>query len=343
VGWGYITPAPEWLLCCSQCVTPESGYLWPTYEWPDLTPQPSATGTPQPTQTLEYPLGLSLQHIYEPGGSGGGLLNSGQYYEHCINADVDPWPKISLNNLAGESAVPVTWGVDFSWYGLHNGASYDPYDVTNYMRFYNYWGTNCFIDIVDGKHAGQSFWLTEYHEYIDLPILHTYSHKEDFSFNEYDRINITCDTSTDNGYELEITLRLHQLTDSWSMYTGTIWYPFDIGERPPEEPLPTPTGTQIADSDYCAVVIPDSEVEQDLPIPRIGDPVCASLGGFGIGMAWFNTLFGTSVNDLVIPGIEFCFIPIEFGDLNLFGIEIDMDLIALGMASILIFRIILRS
>jgi len=343
-GWGAVTPDPVWYLYCSKCITPEGSYNWPTYEWPELTPQPTLTGTPEPTQTLALPLGLSLQHNYEPGGSGGGFLDAGILYEHCINVDVDPIPQININNLAGDSSIPVTWGIDFEWYGIHNANSYAPYDVSPVMRFYNSWYADCFVEIIDGRHEGESFWLTEYHQYKDLPILHTYRHNEEFSFNEFDRMNVTCDYSDYRGYEMQISLRLSTLNDSWTMNTITTWWPYDIGARPPDILTPTPTIVPTSSgSDYCDIVLPESGGEPALPIPKIGEPACASLGGLTIGMGWFNTLFGTSLADLVIPGIEACFIPIEFGELQILGVTVNLDLIALGMASILLFRIILRS
>ena len=100
---------------------------------------------------------------------------------------------------------------------------------------------------------------------------------------------------------------------------------------------------------YCSSVQAEgtgTEGDEDtfqLPGINIGVADCVTVAGITVPLDWTDTLFGTGWEDWNLPGMQICFTPIDFGTLTLFGITIDLDLIALGMAGVVLIRLITRS
>lgn len=117
-----------------------------------------------------------------------------------------------------------------------------------------------------------------------------------------------------------------------------IWYQSNLPGTMPE-----------AGDGYCSTVISEDEIGQgdedtfQLPGINIGVADCITMAGITVPLDWTDTWFGTGWEDWNLQGIEVCFTPIDFGSLSIFGIRIDLDLIALAMAGVLLIRLITRS
>ena len=85
----------------------------------------------------------------------------------------------------------------------------------------------------------------------------------------------------------------------------------------------------------------------NLPSPMIGNPTNFNVGGWTIGTGWISELaqlFGIELpTSIYVPQFTFSFTPIKFGVLEMFGVEVDLDIMAFVMAALLAVRILVRS
>jgi hypothetical protein len=105
------------------------------------------------------------------------------------------------------------------------------------------------------------------------------------------------------------------------------------------------TATPVAD--YCASVDgyePGEEIGLELPMPIIGPATCFGVDEITLGLSLLNLIPGIDdMDDVTFPGMQVCARAIEFGDLQLFGLLVNLDVIAALMAGVFLFRLALRS
>ena len=133
--------------------------------------------------------------------------------------------------------------------------------------------------------------------------------------------------------------------------TGTIdnimimWY----GTRPD---YVAPTPTVEPGSGYCDYVRDgNGEITQDdlfeLPVIKTSAGACQQIFGWHISMDWATGVIGElidwEISDIDIPGFILCFQPVQFGTLTIFGVSVNLDLLALVMGAVAAIRIFLRS
>lgn len=112
---------------------------------------------------------------------------------------------------------------------------------------------------------------------------------------------------------------------------------FALMDRPYYMPTPsTPTPTPV--QSYCSSVEAEGE-EEDLEslLPRI-----SIVRGNCVG--WQEVSVSLPViGDITIPGLQVCFNLVEFGSINLFGMRISLDLLALIVGGVMVIRWVFRS
>jgi hypothetical protein len=115
--------------------------------------------------------------------------------------------------------------------------------------------------------------------------------------------------------------------------------PVYFGVEPADEPTPTPEPTlSPTPGGYCGSVKPEdgpAELGVSLPSPMVGPMTC-----YGIPYIDIPDVFGLN---LEFPGMEVCFRPLIFGELQILDIFIDMDWLLSIIAGIWSIRMVLRS
>jgi hypothetical protein len=120
-------------------------------------------------------------------------------------------------------------------------------------------------------------------------------------------------------------------------------YVFTVPVSNPEgQPTPTPTVYSA-----CSVVEPAADTSDMFTMPEVtvGWARCMTLGGVSLDLSWLNNLQIPNLNagTLEIPEFGICFRPVTFGSMYMFGLNIDLDLLASVLLAIAIIRMITRS
>lgn len=331
IGAGTVTPAVDWLLKCAQCITPIPRYTWPTipaFATPDGsifgTPTPVGTSTPSPLgkMTVYMDVGVALPHP-EPNT----IVTHNSILKRSFGTTFwenwsDPWilPKTIGIHFWGSQTITRTTGgvatisVNLSSIGQHN------------------------LDLevmesnVTGLVVGTTYRLAANNGYKNTVVLTigstwTSTYSWDVTFNV---------TLLDHGSTFQEFFRFYiepgggynALTTIYNMeYQLNNW-------------------TGLITSDCSTVPVQPMDDPNDpnfkLPYVSVGDGVSTTVGGWHISTSWLQVFFPNAPDSVTFPGIEFVFAPIEFGSLNLFGISIDLDFMALAMAGVLMFKVITR-
>ncbi|MEO5355287.1 MAG: hypothetical protein H7835_19030 [Magnetococcus sp. XQGC-1] len=139
------------------------------------------------------------------------------------------------------------------------------------------------------------------------------------------------------GYDLD--------RGNWSDTTTICPVGVDPNEpTPTPSPTPSPTPTPVVS--YCTTV---SGLDTDngfsmLPNPRLGVASCTGWDEVTIDLDPLNLLPGLSeYTELYLPAVSICLRPIYFGNIQLFGMDIDLDIIAAVIAGVFFFRLFFRS
>ena len=126
--------------------------------------------------------------------------------------------------------------------------------------------------------------------------------------------------------------------DQWNgSYTNPAntgdWYViyFSLGELyipsvATETPTPEPTSTPFLDTGYCSYVVPPVDDFGFELFVDDGDPFC--------NLGWQEFEAGS----LVVPAVQICFQPSQFGVITLFGSPFEIGTLALGAAGAFIWR-----
>lgn len=115
-------------------------------------------------------------------------------------------------------------------------------------------------------------------------------------------------------------------------------------------PTPTPvTPTPELNGSYCSNVngvpgsLPGGNELPDLPVIVVGQASCVVLEPFSLNTSILNWIEGFEINSLDFPGLRICVSPIRFGTLDIVGVSINLDLMAMVMAGVMIVVALARS
>lgn len=345
IGWGTVTPAPIWSMYCQKCVTPiPGGWNWgenplnqieyqPTnfYGW---TPTPITDNpTPIPTPTQNF---VDLDTIHMHGVENLENIIEGQPFLTGANdvrynaMHLDSYRTIQVpSNYPG---VLTKYYVQFDGTFAAVGQGSSTYTGTLALKIY------CDTNECHIKHNGNTIDLTNGQSYTIWTgslilnqggVLQTGVIDLEISF-----------ISTNNSYrhlDIELTKNAYWLFDHNTYSTMFTWDYEPISLEP--EPIDS----------YCSEVLPNQDTPGlgdpgsfELPTPGIGQSTCFTFLNLTIPLAWLSPAW-PDAHDIGLPGWNFCFMPIHFGNLSMFGLSIDLDLIAMAIGAIVLIRLITRS
>jgi len=365
IGWGTVTPEPVWLMNCSHCVTPEqdAGYF-PTFEWGDnpmVTPGPTSTSGPTPTEVYKMTIEefgylvpcVELPDVVEP---------EEWYWCDYDFSRFDEFYKFGLDPILLEHDLVWTSSFEYKMTAYYPGGTSYPYNGELGLRFSN--GNTSSDDgtlritFKDGSIAG------EYGgDYIDLSgqVFETTEEMYTFWFILYtgegeESVDLYADLVFDieyvGSYETSAFEEFYFGFYHDGFYTdfvgnvdqGIMWWPDGVdvhggysadyckevndlgGSYDPGDP-----GTGVGIDDEFSI----------FPI-YIGEEDCFVVGGWEVPLSsWFSQWF-PDIEDWTLPGFKVCFIPLEFGNMMLFDLEIDMNFMSYAIAGIVLMRFVLK-
>jgi len=334
-GFGTVTPNPQWLLHCGQCLTPEPSDYWPTDE-------PSGTVTPEPTEVPEgFPdddlptlRSVASEAYYKDD-------NPSIIYEIFLEDTEFRSDHDGYYYMQPEAATETVQNIAGYYYAYHEGRGSAYEGFVQSIRV-NLGGMVAFGDCTFtwSDDLGNSwehtlgYGQTQYETIMDWSMVSTF--EGEFNYVLEIHYEDTGNRLFSEGCKVDFDYTSRATGDNSENWNTIIWnrgyyqVPQDVG--------------------MCAEINGEGEGEElpdddifSLPEILVGNMSCFSIGGFNIPLGWLETLFGVSAENIAIPSIEICFVPLIFGSLNLFGLGINMDLIASAMAGILLIRIITRS
>lgn len=358
IGYGTKTPSSYWYLNCGQCITPISNYQFPTANPTYIqtsTPQIIGTSTPTPLPTIQGTIegvrirqsGESNYYDYGTEYSYTQTGNSGSqvYYQRMYN--IYP-PSAAAGTQIFSYTILIDWDMVVNYSGQVPGhmAVYLNLDTKTPTTLY-YTPLNSNFEMVNEGYTatlgypGQRIFTRNYvndrfegindTKYLLLYVQQTLRGTV-YVNTEHARLSVTHDYLNSTGMSWDEEQRI------------TVW----AGEHIPTPIQPTP------DSDYCNEILSEGDPGSggggggnpitgfDLPNIQIGSAVCYGTPAINIGFSWLET-FGIYVNDINLPAFQVCLIPIQFGYITLFDLEVNLDVFAGIMAAALIFRIVTRS
>ena len=323
-GWGDYEPDPTWLFHCSHCLPPLSEYDWgdlplgwndPPEGWPTVTPTPTIPEIPSlQVKHGEISIPKNTSYIYTTGQDTISYdADQVKSYEFTVQLNADMYYLTTSSTCANgvvTFSVCNRWSnqVKYEFVSGHRAGDEITLNIGQCHALWSWTNPNCAVNHSDIR-LDTIMHITVYDDN------HTYS-SGDFKFNQSNWFRGT--------YHYNI---------------GLLWEP---GHVIPEIVVPDPDS-------YCDTVLPlgsgdDDDDNFSLPGFWFGDMQCFTLGGFDIPLKWLNIFFeGAQIVDWTMPGMQFCFQSIHFDNLTLFGLEINLDWIALAMGGVVLFRFLTRS
>lgn len=329
IGAGTVTPAADWLLKCAQCITPISRYTWPTAPVIPTTSWDFGTATPVPTAT-STPTGTYPPVVDPP-------IENQMYSRPVVNQVNISIPQ--LGQYPRIFGVERVFQIDSFWVKSGYGGRIEIKFQTN--AWLNELGYE--VEIIESDVPSLPVGLK-------FEIGHTFPIARNFTILEgvgnttlYNRrfeikYNITIKGKNSSGMTSVIVRDWVEMNGYQAANTGhseTTWFLDGVPVIPP--PI-------VSDCSTIPSIIPDDPNDPNFKLPyvSVGDGVGTTVGGWHISTSWLQVFFPNAPDSVTFPGIEFIFAPIEFGSLNLFGISIDLDFMAMAMAGVLMFKVITR-
>lgn len=346
IGWMTVTPDAYWLMQCGFCVTPVSSTNWFGENPFNITGTPVFGDTPTPVSTATItptPDNLNftdnVTSVINYATAIDPALPAVDYYGEYLdklyydasNGKISFWtPDIGTSVFYEVSFKIATSGILPARSGF--GDRHVQLKITNDSL------SLLEVDLdLDGIYEIQ---LTSGQSYID--IFYECNHTIICNYQYTYLINAIGHgaSSTYRDFSAQVSVENNFASHKY-VYYNIEWWRGLFYFIPP---TPTPTTVPITD---CSEVDPAEDGstggmgnEFTLPNISLGWGRCMSLGGWNISLTWAQAFIPTLPDSWTVPGIEICFVPIEFGELNLFGLGVDLDLIAAVMAGVLIIRII---
>ena len=322
VGWGTVTPSPRWLLHCEKCITRDDyDFGEPPEGWP--TPEPTEVPADAPP---EGEFDNSDLYFW----SGAIAINEGEPEVLDWEANIH-----AMSNLDDDYYYYATLGIDT----YKVSTSSQQYSQSVKLRISNYYTQGVDIEFLSGSLEGEEYHIDAGPEDLVITLASGYSSKVMWSYAEEMTMLVIVDNPIGTQTN-QVIMGLEVTLDDFygAEQGGTVTYQYDLEY--------SSGGGGTGGDSFCDEVesIDDAD-DDDFEIPFIGVGVanCYVLGGFNIPLSWLDVFFPGSVDDVAIPSAEFCFIPLDFGNLSIFGIQIDLDWIASAMAAVVLFRLITRS
>ena len=326
VGWGTVTPGLLWSSSCGRC---QQTLMAPT-ETPFITNTPVATVTPggptiTPTitatssPTAENPQGITayITNVY-----GANLDGSSGGSDTVVQTDI--------YGFSGEIALLYSGGA-WNNYGLYVEITGLETDMTilwemNGVVYFDY-----FFSIGEAGFTGLPTYPTN--TYI-------------INNSNYRQGQLNWNAQDDGTYTIVLGRFRGQPTQGVTTYHDVDFRILEVNGQSVSLATNEPTPTAVV-ADYCSVVNGMSAEPFDLGIAlpqfAIGQSACYGKAGINLSVSSLNFLPGISLEDIVIPALEICFIEISFGTISLFGVDVNLDSIANLLAAALIIRWFLRS
>lgn len=375
IGWGTVTPSFKWNQYCSNCI------IYPTADWsniptvdldpfefwhggycssneevdgcqtrdnsglecwcpleylyPDGTPTPTGlynpypNGTPTPQTSNNYYLGQKITL----GSITWNYLNKAGF----ITKSVGTYPSWNECGAGYQVGRYVLYDYSFDWVAGDTALDSSFWDN---MQYY------------DGTNIRYMYWARDH--YISIPgvgtvdnvVIGTMLTDNGVFYNGFGRRVVNGSSRTD-WYRADYKSNLTR---------GVIdYHPICYGIAPTATPYPTPqmTPTINTGADYCAEVEAEPSTEEEeigisLPTPIYGEGQCVIIGNFSIDLGWLSSIFPTLFtygvpDELGVPGFQICVRPISFGNINLFGLLVNVDYFILVGSLVMVLRWILRS
>lgn len=346
IGWGTVTPDAYWMMQCGHCAElndyPTNTPVPTNTPWP--TPTHDGTGTPYPT---EIPVPAEF-YSYEP---------EFEYVPYDSPNDGDDGISAYLQWTVPEGyrdryfqLVGVNIEIDFAncdkWIGFGVDSTWSEYE-----EHFWYWGSLIYCG------AGvRNYYLTY------SPMSAEPEYQMPYYQEEMWRWYVTGDIAG------EIPAPMNWVHPSWPYAAGQFKnellengdlklyithggksghaYTVERVEMvfygiEPENILPPYAGG------YCESVVPEGQAEDPgitLPEITVTTPTCLQIGGQTVDLSVLNLIPGIDdMGEVAIPGFQVCYQYISFGSLDLFGMSVDLDLLAFTIGAIALLRIFLRS
>lgn len=334
IGYGTVTPNPLWSMYCSQCITPTYSFWDPL---PTSTPDPNVP-TPTATPPNETQVLQTDRTGYE------NLANIPNGYPVLVGY-TDKWrnyvPDIYYKTFAPNPPKTVTEiyyvQADFTVAMMEPNTSFSgKQGGFQYFGYCNAQG-GCKLELEDGTVINQ----TRGQLYIIYEQLFDNSNS---GLIQSGVLNFKVEFTHGVDYYKNYEITLKKIGDYYWEKTS-LSYSFTWDYEPIDlTPDPTPISSYCSEID--GTVTGSDPLEGDdnfsLPVIRYGEASCVSLGGFTIPMGWLTAVF-PNATDVTIPGLQVCFTPLEFGKLNIFGLSVNLDTMAMIMAAVVLVRLLTRS
>lgn len=314
-GWGEVTPDPYWLMQCGWCVEGQNA--------PEPTQEPTptflpGTPTPDPNQYFLVQAPEGTWPYYQDFSIGV------RGYNQNITHSWDSWslscgPDALIKGVYGYSENIIN-GSYVDYIGVTGGGGYRK---TGTLEIRKYWDCNQYLTVTNTllQQAGKA------------PL--------EFCDNMADKVTVAIDSG---AYEYT-----WNPTGIWAVWSSTYDAWFQVGGYlcygVPEVQEPEPINS------YCASVngaggSGDIESEEGMMLPQIlvTSPTCTTVLGWDLDVSVLNLIPGIDdMQTVSLPGFQLCASYISFGTVYLFGMGVDLDVIAFLGAGIAIIRILLRS
>lgn len=318
-GWGTVTPGVLWSAECGNCLmtlTPHSTEVVPTSTG-TITVTPSPTSA-QTTPTATFPP--------TPTSWGGPIaLKSITKWKNGSNTVIDS-QDVTCNVAIGGSSDTVTCSMAQTCHGTS--------------------GTlQCGMDIAVSTVAGTS---RMYYRLV----------RNGISDIDPGSGTYTANSPIEGYYDIGTTNKIFKLRMTFTGYTSmTQTGYFEFSNRPMTTPTPTPTITPTPNNtptptplvSYCSSVNGVTPNQEDwdfgmLPDILVGTASCVGWNETSVDLSAINWIPGMDNWEAFdLPAVQFCFKPVYFGSVNLFGAVINYDYLTMLMVGVLVFRMFFRS
>ena len=311
-GYGTVTPSAKWMLYCSDCL---HDIQWASTMAVDESPTPIPQPTLEPGIYVGDPLIMYLE-VETPGNSTAyGTTDTVQFqFQDEVVAYVYGW----WNLVGPTGSFPKKVYMD---------ACVQVEEGTNLHCLYQ----NTYNGPAKSRIVYDPSKITE-QEVQDLlaPLAVD---------TAYSRQQVIQDTTIWFRGVLQVTSYYEYEIAHANYMVIPIYYGVPSGAEPQATPTP-------AYSDgYCGSIEEEGTQQADdsLPIMMVGEGQCVTFNGWTLDFTTINWLSGFDLDVLVIPGFQLCVSPIYFGQIQILGLKIQLDMIAGLMGSVAILRWFIRS
>jgi hypothetical protein len=308
-GWGTVTPDTYWMMQCGNCAQSPTGTADP------LTPTVAATPTPEPTATQTS--GVFFKSIY--------------YHQQFIIDVVDSTDYVNWVGYPGVALPPLLYcGPDAEIRGALVWVQVNGYSGAAKLRPFG----SATFGAAEGNLGFYSYVGTYPQNTINHNDMQNLSGHTLNKLGSTNQINYKTIWPWPSGF---VDVRRDSTLSADFVYYGVLCYGIP-------EPEATPIPTAMS---YCNQVddgLGAADLGISLPEIVVSQAYCLQIGGQSLDLSVLNLIPGIDdVGEIGVPGFYLCYQYISFGHLDLFGLNVDLDILAMLMGGIALLRILLRS